>query len=404
MSSSSPAWSWRHAFSQSDLQATTKHVLHTLGMFMNELGEGCYPSVADISRYSGLDRKTVMRHIATAREEGWIVVAQHGFRGQKWKRQEYVARWPERDLVASCLPEENAENQGEGGGTVPPASASKVVALCPEGGDFAGHEAVPQSHQDKTSPVTTPNTTPILREGARGDRKENQKLIDDSFWKLAKDWPGFAGMPKEPARKAWFALSAEDRAAASIRFPHWLAMLKAQKKSHVPAPSTYFGEKLWQDVPDAVLEAPKLLEAPVFGPVWAAVRMAELLLVEPQKPRHISKFIADLIAQGGPAAEREKLNLLREYGWPKVKHWHQQATDRRGMTVGPRFAAVADLMEPVPVNGELWQVWQAEHEARGWPWIPDPGQMRVVYFPTGGPAGLEAFETAVRSFDQAEQK
>src|SRR5690606_1204118 len=133
--SSSTAWSWRHAFSQSALPATTKHVLHTLGMFMNELGEGCFPSVADICRYSGLDKKTVLKHLVTAREAGWIVISQHGYRGQRWKRQEYVARWPERDLVAPCPPDDECEG---GGAVPPPSSASKVVESVPQGGGIEG--------------------------------------------------------------------------------------------------------------------------------------------------------------------------------------------------------------------------------------------------------------------------
>src|SRR5690606_29974766 len=137
----SAAWSWRHAFAQSDLPATTKHVLHTLGMFMNELGEGCYPSVADICRYSRLDKKTVLKHLAAAREAGWIAVSQHGYRGQRWKRQEYAARWPERDLVAACPPDDGEE----GGGAVPPPSgAPKVVESVPEGGGIEGSKVVEQ--------------------------------------------------------------------------------------------------------------------------------------------------------------------------------------------------------------------------------------------------------------------
>jgi hypothetical protein len=51
----------------------------------------------------------------------------------------------------------------------------------------------------------------------------------------------------------------------------------------------------------------------------------------------------------------------------------------------------------VPVDSELFTVWRAEHARRGWPWIPDPGGMRVVYFPRGGPEGLEAFEAAMQA-------
>ncbi|MBX3751919.1 MAG: helix-turn-helix domain-containing protein, partial [Opitutaceae bacterium] len=181
---SSRAWSWRHAFASSDLPATTKAVLHTLGMFMNELGEGCYPSVSDICRYSGLDKKTVLKHLACARDAGWIAIGQHGYRGQKWKRQEYAARWPARDLVASCPPDD-AE---KGGGTDTPPS-EKAVELVPEGGGIEGSKVVEQVHQDKTSPDTTPVNSPDAREGApereEGGRGDDPKKFESRVKALA---------------------------------------------------------------------------------------------------------------------------------------------------------------------------------------------------------------------------
>ena len=94
------AWTWRHAFcAAEDLEPNTKHVLHTLSMFMNAVGESCYPPLSDLVKYSGLDKKTVRKHIGIARDKGWIAVSQHGFRGQKGKRDVYAARWPERSFT-----------------------------------------------------------------------------------------------------------------------------------------------------------------------------------------------------------------------------------------------------------------------------------------------------------------
>ena len=58
--------------------------------------------------------------------------------------------------------------------------------------------------------------------------------------------------------------------------------------------------------------------------------------------------------------------------------------------------ALLSLMAPCRVGSDEFAAWKALHEERGWPWLPDPGRQDWVYFPAGGPAGLDAFEAAVR--------
>lgn len=207
MSNPLDAWSWRHAFTSSKLPSTTRLVLHTIGMYMNEVGEGCYPSVANICEKSGLDKKTVLKHIGVARDAGWISVAQHGFRGQRWKRQEYAANWPERDLISGGVPVE----ENEGCGAVPPAlKVNKVVELVPEGGGIEGSKVVEQLHQDKNSPITSPVTSPIEREAREeNSKKEDRKAIERSFKKAFRDWPRSLTDSEPDAYRAWQSLTIE---------------------------------------------------------------------------------------------------------------------------------------------------------------------------------------------------
>jgi hypothetical protein len=391
------AWTWRHAVCASDLAPTTRHVLLTLSMFMNELGESCHPSTADICRYSGLDKKTVLKHVAAAREAGWIDVSQHGYRGQKWKRHEYAARWPDRDLVAPCQP----DDAGEGGGAVPPRfEAEKVVESAPEGGGTEGSKVVEHVHQDKTSPENIPNTSPVERDAREAD---DRKKIDADGWALLKDWPGFAGMPKEPALIIWRTLTADERAMARRRFPAWLELLRRQKKSHIPAPSTYLRERLFADVQDPAEAPPPPAVAAPFGKLWGAVRMADLVKGPGSiPPAH--GFVATLIAQGGDLGERERLAHQARHGWPMLKRMDEAAANRRGWTVHPDdmvLERIAETFEQVRVGSDRWTAWQALFEARGWPWLPDPGRQEWVYFPAGGPERLSEFEAAIRGEDDA---
>lgn len=412
MTETSVAWSWRHAFCSSDLPATTKHVLSVLGMFMNELGEGCYPSVADICRYSSLDKKTVLKHLAVARDAGWIAVSQHGYRGQKWKRNEYAARWPERDITAACQPIDDAEG---GGAFPPPSEAEKAVESATQRGGPEGSKVVEEVHQDKTSPETPPDTSPVER-GARASGQEaetetaasdgqpatqTREQLERRFWKLARDHPQSAGMPKQPWLKAWMNLSPEDRDLAERRYPGWLALLKAQSKSHVPALSTYFAERLFKDVPDPADEAdkPQVLDARPFGPLWAALVVRELLGEPQAAPAPTSQFLADLVARDDEAGRAERLRRQAVYGWPTVNRWFSNAESRKGFAARPEEQPFAELTEPVPVDSDMMVAWKREFERRGWPWLPDWGGMRVVYLPKGGPDGLGEFEQALARID-----
>ncbi|WP_353641336.1 helix-turn-helix domain-containing protein [Mesorhizobium sp. WSM2239] len=247
----------------------------------------------------------------------------------------------------------------------------------------------------KTEALAIPEDR-IERERER-EPEENPKTIEARGWALLKDWPGFAGMPKEPAMKVWRQMTPEDREKAERRFPGWLALLKAQKKSHVPAPSTYFGQKLFDEVPDPQAAAkPLFVEAAPFGPLWMAARLKQLVAGPQVDRRKLTSFEEQLVADGRAEAE----SLYREKqvrgGWPAVNAMHDRASMRQGVTVATALEPLAGMMEAVPVDSEAFEAWKLEHALRGWPWLPDPGRQPVVYFPAGGPGALSEFDAAVR--------
>src|ERR1044072_799232 len=128
--SASRAWSWRHAIANSGLPPTTRHVLLTISIKMDETGGSCYPPITELVALTGLDKKTVRKHLEIAESKGWIEISQHGFRGQRWKRNDYVARWPGRDLAGTLT----TATESEGGGLVPPPSDAEVGGMVTEGG------------------------------------------------------------------------------------------------------------------------------------------------------------------------------------------------------------------------------------------------------------------------------
>lgn len=284
------------------------------------------------------------------------------------------------------------------GGVQPPANSAGGATgkSCRDHRQMAppppANGAVPPAPPYKAEPSVEPPVEP-----EREAREEDDpKKIEAAFWRMVRVWPGQRGLPTSDSLRLFAALTAEERTEAERMFPHWLALLKAQKKDHVHAPSTYFKEKLWTRVPEPEEEKPTAIAAPPFGPVWSAVRMRALLLTSPAEAPPAKGFMAALLAQDDAKGRQARLTRQAMHGWPAVNRMHDAAESRRGITVAPALEALAALMEPVPVRGEMWQHWLEEHERRGWPWLPDPGQMPVVYFPVGGPDGLEAFEQAVR--------
>lgn len=265
-----------------------------------------------------------------------------------------VAILPQTDLPATALPA--------------PVSPSPVKSAHSNNSDSANTD-----HQN-------------LREGGReapedGQEPEDPRKIDAAFWALVKDWPGFAGMPKEPAKRAWLALTADERREAAERFPRWLQLLKAQKKSHTPAPSTYFGEKLWMDVPaqDEAAKPANAMAAP-FGKLWSATRLAELLLPPSGIVAPPTKFEQMQIDAGQVSLADVMAEKRMRAGWPSVNSMQERARSTQGSMCPLALEEAGQGFQAVRREGELLAAWQREHKRRGWP-FPEGRLPEWVYFP-----------------------
>lgn len=437
----SRAWSWRHAIGKSKLPPTTRLVLHTLGLKMDATGGSCYPSVAELVELTGLDKKTVLKHLELAAEKGWIEVSQHGFRGQKWKRNEYVARWPGRDLKGTAA----GSDDGERGGVAPPPSDDEeVVELTPEGGGIDGQKVVEPRHQDKNIPENIPENIPlgerasaksqVLKDDYADERevreagKKKQQALERRFWELIRDWPDIKGMPRQNWLAAWLALTDDERDRAERRRDVWLQTLKRQGRTKTYVPGTYLSEKLFDQVDDpspTEIQKKNRVRVPPFGPGWTGLRMVELMkgaiMLPPPDidPRDATRQTFQTLHRANPARalaylerkgvtlgdhgqpvfppdflEAEERRRVMAEGFPEVNRLHEAASHRATIETEADISRFPALCEPVPVGSDMWREWADEHARRGWPWVPDPEQMRIVYFPKGGPKGLQEFINA----------
>lgn len=122
-----PLFTWRSAVSSpaGPPSHTTRHVLLAMGLYMNEKGESCFPSAAQLSDDTGLTERSVREHIRIAKESGWIEVSKHGFGGQKWARNDYKARIPADYHIQMAAYKEASENEMHYGFIPPTKKASK---------------------------------------------------------------------------------------------------------------------------------------------------------------------------------------------------------------------------------------------------------------------------------------
>ncbi|ASQ10656.1 helix-turn-helix domain-containing protein [Sinorhizobium meliloti] len=368
-----------------------------LADFADDDGKGIWPTVGRLARETELSERTVQRILSEFVDEGLLIVRKKG----GWKPGEGTRY----DFNMSALGRLQAAKMAVEGchgvtrDTVTPVTAATGT------GDTDDAEGC---HGDTQTVIEPPIEPSDLREGAREaegqeSQTETEQSIEKGFWALVKDWPGFAGMPKEPAKRAWFALTADERREAAERFPRWLQLLKAQKKSHTPAPSTYFGEKLWMDVPaqDEAAKPVNAMAAP-FGKLWSAARISELLMAPTGIIAPPTQFQLSLIKQGKTTLDEVRAEQRMRCGWPSVNTMHERARERQGWLCPLALEEAAQGFQQVHRDSEQLAVWRREHQRRGWP-FPEGRLPDWVYFPPiegGGDPDLLVAEAVERFRDQ----
>ncbi|WP_208180125.1 helix-turn-helix domain-containing protein [Sinorhizobium medicae] len=346
-----------------------------LADFADDDGKGIWPTVGRLARETELSERTVQRILSEFVDEGLLIVRKKG----GWKPGEGTRY----DFNMSALGRLQAAKvaiegcHGVTHDTVTPVTAATGT------GDTDDAEGC---HGDTQTVIEPPIEPSDLREGAREakgqeSQTETPQSIDKAFWALVKNWPQFDGMPKEPARRAWHALTAAERREAADRFPRWLQLLKAQKKSHTPAPSTYFGEKLWMDVPaqDEAAKPANAMAAP-FGKLWSATRISELLLPPTGIVAPPTKFEQMQIDAGQVSLADVMAEKRMRAGWPSVNSMQERARSAQGSICPLALEEAGQGFQAVKRDGDLLAAWQREHKRRGWP-FPEGRLPEWVYFP-----------------------
>ncbi|HEX5935339.1 MAG TPA: hypothetical protein VFY63_14345 [Pseudorhizobium sp.] len=274
------------------------------------------------------------------------------------------------------------------------------------------------------------------REREDGEGEENPKALERrvkalELGKHGNPWPGALGSSTQWAVTQFTKLSPEERRQAEEKRDAYLDECARQRVKPV-ALGIYLKDRKFLDVVakppgSAPVSRDGRIVVPVFGPVWAAARMMPLLdgpveIEMPDDPWAMAEKSYQMLARtstsraaafvqrlGISVGDRGELIYPEDFreadrrrriladGYPEAKRLNEAARDQRHVSVPAPVERLKELCEAVPLGSPTWDAWREHHERMGWPFVPQPAGMKVVYFPKGGPEGLEEFERAARS-------
>jgi hypothetical protein len=87
-------WSWGQAIQQSELAPLTKLVCLNLYLYVNDLGQGAFPSLTRQAKDTGLARSTLIKHLKAAEEAGYLTVIRKAT-GEYWAHNRYLPTFPD---------------------------------------------------------------------------------------------------------------------------------------------------------------------------------------------------------------------------------------------------------------------------------------------------------------------
>ncbi len=400
---------------------------------------GCFPSQETLAADCEVSRSALNVYLDELEERGLIMREQRREKGSN--RQERTRyRFPfEAGFVAKSA-ENPCPDSGHGSGE---AVSGNDAEPSPENGESRVQNL-------DSNPVREPVNEPVREREARERERsgEDLKALEKRFdalmiGKHGNPWPGVLSKSKEWAFRQFLNLAPEERLIAEDRRDDYLAACpKINSGPRKGAPDAaflgiYLKDKLFLLVdavaPKAVARnaerqraAEHIAVAP-FGPVWGGARALALLKgpVRIEMPANVREAFMNSfeihLRQGVPFAARwaakrgvrvddagnpifpedferqEYRRRLLDLGYPEVSRLHEAAKQRGQVSVAATFERLKDLCEAVPVGSDMWERWRIYHEEQGWPFVPTPAAMKVVFFPKGGPDGLSAFERAANA-------
>ncbi len=352
--------------------------------------EGCFPSQEYLSDACEIDVRSVRRCLDSLRGKGLVNWSEQRD-GKYRKNNRYALAFEDGFHPAS------AEDQADKMSGSNDASTGQNSQFEPDKSDSLNR--TPESSKPVIEPVREPS------ERERDASEEDAKKILRDFKRWYPTWPTYIGDSEDAAQKAFFALTAEERAACLDRTPEFIKAVKAIKGGKFTYASVYLKGKAWEKLGDPKSELATPVVHNPYSRAWMALRLAELLKPMATAMPVLTAFQRAQVAAGGDAARQVERERREKYGWPKVNTMHQFAERAQGVTVPAPLVVISEGFEKLHRDSDQAAAWQELHARKGWPWLPLPQGVNWLFFPAGEPAEAMAdFERAIsegRSNDDA---
>lgn len=229
-------WSWRQLIIKTELESTTKLVLLALSTYMNDHGEGCYPSTLQIAKDTSLSERAVFAHIRKAEIAGFLIRDKRELKGKKWAANEYRAAYPDHNEPRSV------ENTGMNEMHPTPSDElySSHDALRDEPDSAMGCTTFRQGMNDvhTNSPENSSMNSKELSPG-------KEKLYPDAFEQFWKTWPEQRRCEKPNAYKAWCESCKKAPVEALMEALERYVLTKEAMEGFAPYPAKWLKRERW---------------------------------------------------------------------------------------------------------------------------------------------------------------
>ena len=170
-----PLFTWRSVIASTDgpSSPTTRLVLLTLSLHMSERGESCFPSTDTLAEETGLTKRSVITHLLTAQDDGWIIRKVKGTNGQGWKRHEYLATIPtpsrKERPSKQIQPEKGGEPLSPRSGKLsirgePLSPRSDLIPVIPYNGTVKGGEPLSPRSNGRGEPLSPRSQKKVVKD------------------------------------------------------------------------------------------------------------------------------------------------------------------------------------------------------------------------------------------------
>lgn len=249
-------WSWRHAIQKTKMSKTTKLVLYNLSLYMNEIGQSCFPSISTQAEDCNLNVRSIYRSLNEAKALGFLEVESRIIGGRN--HNIYYAKYPISLTGATITPENSSQPYGDN--DTPENSSQPYDDNDTSGGCQSVTHTVAECHtiNPRINPRINPgiNTPPTPQGGSAGEISKSKKFKKKKFQQnspkvemIYAEYPrkaGCADAKKSIAKALNGGVEFEDLLEAVYTYANSRYVTTAPRQK-IPHPATWFNQERWKD-------------------------------------------------------------------------------------------------------------------------------------------------------------